>query len=180
MTTLEYEDDDQDEWDTLDNKTLLKTIKDDPQVQLQVGERVKVNDGQFKGCQGFITHIDDGFVSFNTEDSKPFKVLVRGFQVSKCFKLGENVTIIQGNRAGESGYITKIIQNGSGEDSHATVSMIKDTSQSDLTILINNLRIKTEVVFSSTNLQKGIINIDSYMAGDMIQYENLKKLGFVI
>ena len=34
VTTFEYEDDDQDEWDTLDNKTLLKTIKDDPQVQL--------------------------------------------------------------------------------------------------------------------------------------------------
>lgn len=105
--------------------------------------------------------------------------MVRGFQVSKCFKLGENVMIIQGNRAGESGYITKIIQNGSGQDSHAIVSMIKDTSQSDLTILINNLRIKAEAAPSNPQFQKNM-SIDSYMAGDLIQYDNLKKLGYVI
>ena len=32
VTSLDYEDDDQDEWDMLDNETLLRTIKDDPQL----------------------------------------------------------------------------------------------------------------------------------------------------
>lgn len=40
--TYEYEDEEQDEWDLLDDKTLLKTIRDDPQLSIQIGDRVKV------------------------------------------------------------------------------------------------------------------------------------------
>ena len=58
--------------------------------------------------------------------------------------------------------------------------MIKDTSQSDLTILINNLRIKTEVAPSKLCFNGCAPTIDSYMAGELIQYDNLKKLGYVI
>jgi|TARA_B110000285_G_scaffold168298_1_gene188222 hypothetical protein len=38
----EYEDVDQDEWDLLADETLLKTIRDDPQLQIQLGDRVRV------------------------------------------------------------------------------------------------------------------------------------------
>ena len=41
----DIDDDDQDEWDLLDDKTLQLTIKDDPQLQIQSGDRVKVIDG---------------------------------------------------------------------------------------------------------------------------------------
>jgi hypothetical protein len=41
----EFEDEDQDEWDLLDNDTLMKTIRDDPQLQIQMGDRVKVFEG---------------------------------------------------------------------------------------------------------------------------------------
>lgn len=41
----DIDDDDQDEWDLLDDKTLQLTIKDDPQLQIQSGDRVKVTDG---------------------------------------------------------------------------------------------------------------------------------------
>lgn len=47
---LDIDDDDQDEWDLLDDKTLECTIKDDPQLQIQSGDRVKVIDGQFRNC----------------------------------------------------------------------------------------------------------------------------------
>lgn len=106
----EYEDDDQDEWDLLNNETLKKTITDDPLQQIQIGDRVKVTTGQFKDCKGFITAIQDGFVSFLTEELKPFEVKIRAHQVKKCFKIGESVRIIQGNRSGEPGVITQILK----------------------------------------------------------------------
>jgi transcription elongation factor len=53
----EFEDEDQDEWDLLDNDTLLKTIRDDPQLSIQIGDRIKVVEGQFKDCSGIIKHI---------------------------------------------------------------------------------------------------------------------------
>jgi len=41
----EFYDNDQDEWDILNDQTLLKTIRDDPQLQITIGERVRVTDG---------------------------------------------------------------------------------------------------------------------------------------
>lgn len=140
----EFYDSDQDEWDLLDDQTLLKTIRDDPQLQVTVGERVKVIEGQFKDLQGVITQISDGLVSFQADEKKQFPVTVRGFQVRKCFKVGESVRIIQGNRAGESGIVTQILQDAEGLDSHAVISMSSDKSHCNLTVLISNLRIKTE------------------------------------
>ena len=138
----EFDDDDQDEWDLLDDDTLCKTIRDDPQLQIQIGDRVKVTEGQFKNCNGIIKQIHDGYVHFITEDSKPFEVKAKAFHVRKCFKMGESVRIIQGNRAGEEGIVTKIVRNEDGLDSHAIVTMIMDDSTHDLTVLVNNLRIK--------------------------------------
>jgi transcription elongation factor len=138
----EFEDEDQDAWDLLDNDTLLLTIRDDPQLQLQIGDRIKVAEGQFRGCSGIIKHLQDGYVHFMTEESKPIEIKAKAFQVRKFFKIGEAVRIIQGNRAGEAGIVTRIIRNSEGVDSHATVTMIEDSSHSDLTVLINNLRLR--------------------------------------
>ena len=103
---------------------------------------MKVTEGQFKNCNGIIKQIHDGYVHFITEDSKPFEVKAKAFHVRKCFKMGESVRIIQGNRAGEEGIVTKIVRNEDGLDSHAIVTMIMDDSTHDLTVLVNNLRIK--------------------------------------
>jgi len=105
----EFDDDDQDEWDLLDNDTLCKTIRDDPLLKIQIGDRVKVTEGQFKDCQGIIVHIIEGIVHFQTEESKPVEVKAKAYHVRKSFKIGESVRIIQGNRAGEEGIITKIV-----------------------------------------------------------------------
>ena len=181
----EFDDDDQDEWDLLDDETLGKTIRDDPQLQIQIGDRVKVTEGQFKDCSGLIKQIHDGYVHFLTEDSKPVEVKAKAFHVRKCFKIGESVRIIQGNRAGEEGIVTKIVRNEDGLDSHAIVTMIQDTSTHDLTVLINNLRIKQEIdpnTQSSLNtqfFQKNMNHINCF-AGDLILYENYSKLGIVI
>ena len=45
VATIDFEDHDQDEWDFLNDETLLKTIRDDPQLQIQIGDRVKVISG---------------------------------------------------------------------------------------------------------------------------------------
>lgn len=181
----EFDDDDQDEWDLLDDETLGKTIRDDPQLQIQIEDRVKVTEGQFKDCNGLIKQIHDGYVHFLTEDSKPVEVKAKAFHVRKCFKIGESVRIIQGNRAGEEGIVTKIVRNEDGLDSHAIVTMIQDTSTHDLTVLINNLRIKQEIdpnTQSSLNTQffQKNMNHINYFAGDLILYENYSKLGIVI
>lgn len=96
----DYDDEEQDEWDLLDDQTLLKTIRDDPQLSIQTGDRVKVHQGQFKGCEGYIKHITDGYVHFMTTEKKPFEIKTKAFTVKKCFKIGESVTVIQGNRSG--------------------------------------------------------------------------------
>lgn len=77
--TMDYDDDDQDEWDILNDATLLKTIRDDPQLSITIGERIKVIEGQFKDCVGFITLCQDGIVAFNTDEKKPFTIKVKGF-----------------------------------------------------------------------------------------------------
>ena len=41
----DYDDEEQDEWDLLDDKTLLLTIRDDPQLSIQTGDRVRVHQG---------------------------------------------------------------------------------------------------------------------------------------
>ena len=45
---------DQDEWDTLNDATLQKTIIPDRQVKLDVGDRVLLVDGQYKNLKGTI------------------------------------------------------------------------------------------------------------------------------
>lgn len=129
----------------MNDQTLLKTIRDDPLLKIQIDDRVKVNEGQFKNCIGFIKHIQDGYVHFMTEERKPIEVKAKAHQVKKSFKVGESVRVIQGNRSGESGIITSLLKNSDGIESHAVVTMIDDTKHSDLTILINNLRLKLEV-----------------------------------
>lgn len=179
QTSLDFEDDDQDEWDILDDETLLKTIRDDPQLQIQIGERIKVIEGQFKDCQGFIRHFHDGIVTFTTEEKKPVTIKVKGFQVRKCFKLGETVQIIQGNRAQESGIVTQLLQDGLGLDTHAVLSMNTDGSHSNLTVPINNIRIKTESD-AVHQAQHSLKQAEQYVPGDLIQYDGHKKLGYVI
>lgn len=71
---FDYEDDDQDEWDFLDNDTLLKTIRDDPLLQIQIGDRIKVLEGQLMNCKGFISNIHEGIVNFMTDEPKPIEL----------------------------------------------------------------------------------------------------------
>ena len=52
-----YDEYDQDEWDILDNATLAKTIKDDPDLHIKVQDRVKVMQGQFKNIVGIVNSI---------------------------------------------------------------------------------------------------------------------------
>jgi transcription elongation factor len=142
-------------------------------------------EGQFKDCKGFITLIQDGFVTFKTEEAKPFEVKTRAHIVKKCFKIGESVRIIQGNRAGEPGVISQILKDSRGQDSHAVITMMDDSCHSELTILINNLRLKKEIdpnTQASINTEYFQRNFNSitYQAGELIMFENYKKLGLII
>lgn len=72
-----------------------------------------------------------------------------------------------------------------GLDSHAIVTMIYDKTTHDLTVLINNLRIKQEVdpnTQSSLNTQffQKNMNHINYYAGELVLYENYVKLGIII
>lgn len=59
--------------------------------------------------------------------------------------------------------------------------MIKDSTQSDLTVLINNLRIKTEIdPTNQDSFYQKNMSMESYNAEDLIQFDNHKKLGFII
>ena len=89
-----YDDYDQDEWDVLDNATVAKTIKDDPELNIKVQDRVRIMHGQFKNIVGVVDYIQDGVATLHAEDSKCMQISVKAHQVKKQFKIGEQVRII--------------------------------------------------------------------------------------
>ena len=76
--SLQY-DSDQDEWDLLPDATLLKTIRNDSNMRVQVGDRCKIINGQFLNCQGVINSIDaeTGFATLVTEEKVPIQIKER-------------------------------------------------------------------------------------------------------
>lgn len=180
----DIDDDDQDEWDLLDDKTLQLTIKDDPQLQIQSGDRVKVVDGQFKNCKGYIQNINDGFVLLKTEEAKPFEIKVRTFQVRKSFKIGESVRIIQGSRAGQQGIIEALIKDADGEDSHAQLTMTDDSNHNSLTMMVSNLRIRNEIDPTTQDVNQDFYKLNvhqvNYQAGELVLFDNYRQLGLII
>lgn len=97
-STADLFEDELDEWDRLDDDTLQKTIRDDPQLQVQEYDHVRVIDGQFKNVVGVITSVHDGIVSLTTagveRTGRTLEVQVRAHQVRKHFKIGEYVRVI--------------------------------------------------------------------------------------
>lgn len=180
----DIDDNDQDEWDILDDQTLQMTIKDDPQLQIKNGDRVRVIDSQFKDCKGFIFNISDGYVYLKTDEAKPFEIRVRAFQVRKCFKVGENVRIIQGNRQGQLGIIDGLIKNGEGLETHALLTMTDDSDHSSLTVMINNLRLSKEddpkMQEFNSDVYKNNVQLVNYQAGELILFDHYKKVGLII
>ena len=93
-----------DEWDVLKDATLLKTVRNDTQLQIQVGDRCEVISGQFQGCKGTITEISESQVCImHTLDKIPIKIKVAARELQKFFAQGESVRILQGIHAGEPG-----------------------------------------------------------------------------
>jgi len=65
------------------------------------------------------------------------------------------------------------MRNSEGLDSHATITMIEDSSHSDLTVLVNNLRLRTDVDPSTQgNIFQKNLNHIVYYAGELVIYEN--------
>ena len=70
---------------------------------MHLHDRVRVTSGQFKNVVGRIRGIQDDLLTVTSEESKPIEISVRAHQVCKQFRIGEEVSIVQGRRAGESG-----------------------------------------------------------------------------
>lgn len=120
-----------------------------------------------------------------TTEKKPFEIKTRAYTVKKCFKVGESVRVIQGNRSGQQGIITQIYKTSEGIDSHATITMIDDSNQSDITVLVNNLRLRVEIdpntqAASNNSVVMRYPTTISYVAGELIMYDNHSQLGLII
>lgn len=105
-------DDPQDEWDLLSDATLLKTIRNDTRLQIQVGDRCRAVRGQFKNCTGIVQSIIDeqnGLAVLKTEDRHPIQIKVLAQDLEKFFTVGESVRVLQGAHAGEPGTIIDIV-----------------------------------------------------------------------
>ena len=124
-------------------------------------------------------------MSLRTQERTSFKIKVEAHKVRKNFEIGESVRIIQGHRAGEIGLVNRILTNSEGLDSHVVVTMINDSTPSDLTIQIKNLRIKqendpnTQATLGTNLLLKNLCHVN-YLAGELVMYENHKKVGLII
>lgn len=170
-----------DEWDILRDKTVLKTVRNDTQLQIQIGDRCEVVQGQFKGCKGTIIAINDdnsSIVTMNTLDKVPIKIKVAAKELRKFFTLGESVRILQGVHAGEPGQILEV----SKEQTHARVLM--ENTKAELKVLISNLRRNEELDAhckntlaefltngKSANVAKSIY--EQYNVGDLVLFDNL-------
>lgn len=134
-------DSDLDEWDTLPDKALLKTICNDTALKVQPGDVCRVFEGQFQGCVGKVESLNDGgLATLLTEDKVPVAIKIPALQLQKIFKVGESVRIIQGVHAGEPGIILNLLQ---PDQRHATILM--EHTKNELTVVTSNLRRKEEL-----------------------------------
>eukprot|EP00347_Sterkiella_histriomuscorum_P019259 403342330 len=167
-STMDYLSD-QDEWDIMDDATVMKTIKNDGLQQLEVGDRVEVINKNQKGIKGTILKIDnEEFILIKTLDKVPYELKMKQSEVIKYFECGESVRVIAGTHSGESGIITAI------EAKHAVVLMDGATTSENLKILLSNLKSKKEDmehVKLRDYIQKSVIEI-KYNAGEMIMYQS--------
>lgn len=167
---------DQDEWDILNDQTLMKTISHDRQIKLDIGDKVKLAQGQYRGLTGTITQIlKNGQIQIRTEDKFPVEIKVLAEDAVKQFERGESVRVISGAHSGEVGLITDIIN-----DKHAVITL--ETSNSELKILLSNIRSKNceqEHIKQSEFVKKSSILI-RYQAGDIILYDNYQKTAIVL
>ncbi|CDW77018.1 transcription elongation factor spt5 [Stylonychia lemnae] len=168
---------DQDEWDIMDDKTLVKTIRNDGLSQLEVGDRVEVVNRQLKGMKGVIIKIDsDDFVHIQSLDKVPFQQKVKAKEVLKYFERGESVRVISGTHSGDSGIIAAI------DGKHAIVTMDGGSRTEELKILLSNLKLKKEEmehVKLRDYIEKSIMDI-KYQAGELILYNSNSSLAYVI
>ena len=167
-----------DEWDILKDKTVLKTVRNDTQLQIQIGDRCEVVKGQFQGCQGMILSINDTLVvTMETLDKIPIKIKVPAKELRKFFTLGESVRILQGVHAGEPGQVIEI----SPENTHARVLM--ENTKAELKVLMSNLRRNEELEAhskhtlaeflgsgKSANVAKSINEL--YSVGDLVVFDS--------
>lgn len=139
----------------MEDKTILKTTRNDTQLQIQVGDRCNVISGQFQGCQGTIESINEQQIStLKTLDKIPIAIKVHAKELVKFFKVGEGVRILQGCHAGEPGQVLEI-----AEMKHAVVLM--ESTKTELKVLITNLRRKEEQDFNSKHSLSNFLNQNS-------------------
>lgn len=126
---------DLDEWDLLPDTVLLKTVRNDKALRVQVGDRCRAIEGQFSGCQGKIQGLtEQGLATMLTEDKIPVSIKIPASQIEKFFMVGESVRLLQGVHVGEAGLIVSL----QGDNKHASVLM--ESSNSELKVPITNLR----------------------------------------
>ena len=177
--------DDYDEWDRLDDETLQTITKDGGRLSVHLHDRVRVTSGQFKNVVGRIRSIQDDLLTVTSEEKKPIEISVRAHQVCKQFRIGEEVSIVQGRRAGESGKVTQLLE-GKLKHIHTHAVLLVGDSGGDrtaLTVNVANLSLKeVEATKEHSNEQyfKQVLDRVAYYPGELILFDNYRKLGLVL
>ena len=118
--------------------TLLKTIVNDVNLQIQVGDPCKVITGNFQGCIGRVDSLtEEGVAMIEIADKVSYSIKVSVRDVVKNFDVGECIRIVQGVHAGDAGQIIEIVP-----PKHALLLM--DHTKSELKVFISNLRKKED------------------------------------
>ena len=123
----------------------------------------------------------------STHDKIPIKIKVAAKELRKFFTQGESVRILQGLHAGEPGQVLEV----SGEE-HTHALVLMDNTKAELKVLISNLR-RTEgfhahkwnniaEFFNPTgkysNVPKSVCDV--YNVGDLVLFDNLQSLGYIL
>jgi transcription elongation factor len=188
---LQTYDSDQDEWDLLPDSTVLKTVCNDKQLKVQIGDRCKVQSGQFQNCKGIIQSIntETGIVQMITEEKVPVPIKVHASLLLKFFEVGEQVRILQGLHSGQAGQVIDIVK---PELKHAIVLL--EHSKVEHKVLISNLRRREELDpnckhtlsqfltkgESTTIKEKGQTVKEVYSVGDLVVFNNHTEVGLVL
>lgn len=182
---------DLDEWDLMKDNTVLKTIWNEKRTKIQVGDRCKVTEGHFHGCQGTIKSFEteQQIACLLTEDKVPVLIKVKTEELQKFFEIGESVRVLQGIHAGEPGVVTEICL---PDRKHALILM--EHTRAELKVPMTNLRKREELdpnskftlsqflIENSKNaIKTGMRQVSEvYNAGDMVLFDNFSSVGLVL
>lgn len=155
---------------------IKKTLFQGGSTEYAKGDKIQVNKGDLNGIKGVVVAIEEeGLITFTPtgypELTKPLQI--DNSMVSKYFEPGDLVRVTEAKYKGETGVVIDV--------EGPKVSMILDSSQQEIKIHVNFLKLKSD---SDTYQASALLGLNSVKHGitamDLVHYNGNKNAGLVL